>query len=215
MMQLLHSITVVAIISILITNMTISMVTAALYTPQIQVDWEFHGSSEIGTKTTSTTYSQVFNYDNNYWWWAKTFVYSAVFAYNSDRGAVGAGYVEYIPFESNSPIKQGAVYYWDIIGQRQGYSLGSAPSSTEEYKVYKTGGDCWRRIAVDIDSIKCINNMILGHPRYAVITDEPGNTVKGYYTSAMFKDNNGGSIYHKQQEDRIAEIIHIPIAYIG
>lgn len=100
----------------------------------------------------------------------KKFVYNAVYAVNTDYGAVGAGTAKYIPLGSSNPVYRELKYEWNGIAGTQGYIFStSGPTQTPTtYSVYYNGlgQGCWNRYtsSQSWDSNFCISGFVKGHP---------------------------------------------------
>src|SRR5690606_26412640 len=176
-----------------------------LYVPPGKSGWEKHKTNpwEVGARTTFSLPNPSVVLTGTDWWWARSFVYNAVYAVNTDYGAVGAGTAKYIPLGSSSAIFRELKYEWNGISGTQGYVFsGSGPTqSPTTYSVYYNGlgQGCWLRYTSSQgwDSSFCISGFEKGHPIYQATTNtshtaSTKNSIVGTYTTVQYKDGSSG-----------------------
>lgn len=172
-----------------------------IYVPPGKSGWEKHKTNpwEIGARTTFSLPNPSVVLTGTDWWWARSFVYNAVYAVNTDYGAVGAGTAKYIPLGSSNAIFRELKYEWNSVASTQGYIFsGSGPTqSPTTYSVYYNGlgQGCWLRYtsSQQWDSNFCISGFVKGHPVYQASTntsdsDSTKNSIVGTYTTVQYKE---------------------------
>lgn len=168
----------------------------ALSIPPGRIGWEKHNTSpwEAGSKASIPATSSTLVLTGSDWWWARSFVYHAVYSVDSSYGAVGAGIAKYIPLGQTSAVYEELKYEWNGLLGTQGYVFGN-PQTGTDYEVYATGlnDGCWNRFTSTLGWDQyCITGFNHGHPSFQATTNTNAtsstkNTIAGSFNTVKYK----------------------------
>lgn len=183
------ALTVMAVIGI--SAFTFGLNSAAALSYPFRADWEGHDSAK-GTSSSLDVTDPSTPVPGTNWWWARTFVYDAVYTDDPAKGAMGAGWAKYIPLGSSTPVKKYIYYKYDVAGAAQAYSIGASTSGgITNAKVEYTSGNCWNRIAGGTTSSECVTGLIQGHAKYMVSLSTLSNSAPGHFSPNQYKTAGG------------------------